>query len=96
MVEWQKATDDRNYVPNQGVSAHAAGERTRNLLVDTDGGTERSILVVSHGGAISDFIYNTFDLRVENMDFCSVTEIDKNGEKFTLIRVNDIECWKPK
>lgn len=100
LLEWDKTMGDRNYVPLYGNSAFETGRKLTEFLEEI---IEDSVLI-SHGGAIGDLLRNMFsdapltflndkekDLKWVQISECSITEIVKEGNNFTLKRVNDAE-----
>lgn len=101
--EWDKTMADRNYLPIYGDDAFSAGERVSALIKEI---AEDSV-IVSHGGAIGDFLRNVFgdeklqfvhdpkkNLQWVQISECSITEIYKEGTTFSLKRVNDTKHLK--
>lgn len=102
LSEWIKTTIDRNYQPLFGDSSFMAGNRMKSLI-DEISKNDINILIVAHAGVITDFLRNVF--RDENLPLvidpiskeryikileCSITVVHKNGEKYQLEKVNDI------
>lgn len=98
LLEWDKTMGDRNYVPLYGNSAFETGRKFTQFLEEI---TEDSVLI-SHGGAIGDLLRNLFgdapltflndkekNLMWVQISECSITEIFKEGNNFTLKRMND-------
>lgn len=99
--EWNKASRDRSYQPIHGDSAKKTGERLQKVLVEAElKYKNQSILVVTHGGTIGDFLKNIFS----NLTFmmspigvsyikiieCSITTIRKEEDQFILEKIGDI------
>jgi broad specificity phosphatase PhoE len=59
--EWARATAQRNYVPKNGQSSAATGERLAHFLGKLAAQNYHSVLLVSHGGAIMDLLRHFFD-----------------------------------
>lgn len=100
LAEWIKTSKDRNYTPIAGDSSYNTGQRVKAVLDEIN--VEGTVLVVTHGGAIGDFLQNTFPK--EQLSFspdalthgeyieileCSITEVVKTNGSYTLKRVND-------
>jgi broad specificity phosphatase PhoE len=94
LLEWSRTQKDRNYTPLYGESSQATGDRMEAFLrslEDVDG----NIVIVTHGGAIYDLLLNLYpqeELFAKNSDFsednikeCSITEIEVNTNKYSLI-----------
>lgn len=61
--EWFKATHERGYVPMWGDSSLATGKRIAEVIADFDEvslGDDVHAVLVSHGGAIIDYLRSTF------------------------------------
>jgi broad specificity phosphatase PhoE len=58
--EWTKATADRDFIPQFGQSSKATGKRLEQFLYQLADKKLNNILLVSHGGAIMDFLRNLF------------------------------------
>ncbi|MEO2205303.1 histidine phosphatase family protein [Paenibacillus pabuli] len=74
---WDQCTSDPEYIPPVGDSAQKAGERLASLLAElhNEEPANRNIIVVTHGGLITDFLVHTFtehELNVWHPDFKSV------------------------
>lgn len=95
---WERCTRDRDYMPPVGDSARRAGERLSAVLSEwaqRQPGT--NMIMVTHGGLITDFLVNTFSedrlnlwdpafLAVQSdlVPECSITKIDYVQGKFDL------------
>jgi 2,3-bisphosphoglycerate-dependent phosphoglycerate mutase len=60
LSEWTKATHDRTYTPKWGDSSQTTGKRIHDLVKGFKIGKPQHIILVSHGGAIVDFLRNIF------------------------------------
>ncbi|MFK0522766.1 histidine phosphatase family protein [Paenibacillus illinoisensis] len=74
---WDQCTSDPDYIPPVGDSAKKAGERLASLLIElhSEELANRNIIVVTHGGLITDFLVQAFterELNVWHPDFKSV------------------------
>lgn len=74
---WDQCTSDPDYIPPVGDSAKKAGERLASLLIELHNEelTNRNIIVLTHGGLITDFLVQAFterELNVWHPDFKSV------------------------
>ena len=102
LQEWIKATNDREYIPKYGDSSLATGQRIENAIsqiVDQN----QHIVLVTHGGAILDYLRNLFgdeELAVlrttyeEGDDYqmmnCAVNKVIL-GEEPLLVMLNFVE-----
>lgn len=59
LQEWIKATNDRYYVPKYGDSSFVTGQRIQTLISKTSE-KEDHVVLVTHGGAIIDYLRNVF------------------------------------
>lgn len=59
LQEWIKATNDREYVPQFGDSSLATGQKIETL-VNEIATEDEHIVLVTHGGAILDYLRNLF------------------------------------
>jgi broad specificity phosphatase PhoE len=102
---WERCTHDRDYCPPAGGdSARMAGERLASCLLELSAAhPEDSIIVVTHGGLITDFLVNVIpdeELRKRNENFlaeqshlvaeCSITKISCHDGVFTLEDFADV------
>lgn len=100
LAEWTKTAKDRQYVPPFGDSSYNTGERVKAVLDEIE--DNKNAVVVTHGGAIGDFLMNTFTREelpftkgattgVEYLEIleCSITEVHKDNKTYILKKVND-------
>ena len=77
-IEWNKATNDRNYQPKFGNSSKETGNRIEQFTNNLQDNS--SIILVTHGGAIMDYVRNfTEDKKIAHLKV-----MYKNGEDYTL------------
>lgn len=57
LQEWIKATQDREYIPQYGDSSRSTGRKIEHLIREVAAPNEH-IVLVSHGGAIVDYLRN--------------------------------------
>ncbi|MCW3795251.1 histidine phosphatase family protein [Paenibacillus sp. LS1] len=96
---WDRCTSDPDYIPPVGDSAKQAGERLASLLTElaNEEPENSNIIVVAHGGLITDFLVQTFtegELNVWHSDFiamqnqlipeCSITTLIHDQGKYTI------------
>ncbi|MDF2659868.1 MAG: histidine phosphatase family protein [Paenibacillus sp.] len=96
---WERSTRDPDYIPPVGDSARQAGTRLLSLLLELakKHPYESNIVLVTHGGLITDFLVNTFSenqLQVWHPDFvavqsdlvpeCSITKLIYENGNFKL------------
>lgn len=96
---WNRCTKERDYMPPVGDSARRAGERLASCLLElSHQHPYETIVIVTHGGLITDFMVNEFaeeELNRKQPNFiiaqsnlvpeCSVTHIRCWDGRFTLI-----------
>lgn len=101
LEEWEKASRDRHYKPAHGNSSFDTGERFTDFLLEVGKKSlGKEILVVTHGGAIGDFLLNTFtDLTLTSSSKgatyvkileCSITTVNLENKNFTLKDVGSV------
>ncbi|MBU2632856.1 phosphoglycerate mutase family protein [Patescibacteria group bacterium] len=102
--EWNKTDIDRNYQPKKGKSSNYNGSQVNQLLEELFSKYKNgNILIVSHGGTIGDLLRHIFTEKeithkVEplsgakfiNILECSITTIQKNVDKYKLLKLGDI------
>lgn len=59
LQEWIKATNDREYIPKYGDSSLATGQRIESVISQI-ADENQHIVLVTHGGAILDYLRNLF------------------------------------
>lgn len=96
---WKKTKQDRLWQPPVGSSSAAVGNRLLELVAELPDDL-RGIVLVSHGGSISDLLRSAFSAEEldafvpnfhlgwdENLPECSVTELVKNEESLKLVSI---------
>lgn len=96
---WDRCTNDPDYLPPVGDSSKQAGERLAFFLTEFTSvePPDSYIVLVTHGGLITDFLVNTFpehELNVWHPDFiamqsqlipeCSITTLIHENGKYTI------------
>jgi probable phosphoglycerate mutase len=67
LVEWQKSTEDRDYVPRVGESSNAVAERMLSWLRELPDRYAHLVIGVGHGGATVDMLRTVIgDVEVEH------------------------------
>lgn len=100
LKEWIKTDLNRNFKPRFGDSSVETGKRIESLVNEISLNTSSNVLLVSHGGAIADFLRNNFPdsklpiVRYKEHDAmflkifeCSITIVEKKEDKFLLKQV---------
>ena len=95
--DWRKASRNRTYQPLVGDTSVHAGQRLEDEIQAEAG--VNNLLLVTHGGIITDFLRNiqtdeyllsqyfhTYEnLRDSTVPECSITQIEKNNNKFEIV-----------
>jgi broad specificity phosphatase PhoE len=96
--EWKQADEDREFQPKSGDSSRNAGKRLESVIESIYKKKPVStVVLVCHGGIITDFLRNTFtnvelDNAYDNFTMvkdgaikeCSITLVHYENEKYTL------------
>lgn len=96
---WNQCTRDRDFSPPVGDSARKAGERLSSCLLELSAQhPDDSLLIVTHGGLITDFMVNVFsheELSSRHPNFieeqsslipeCSITKVSCSEGVFKLV-----------
>lgn len=101
IIEWIRTSRNRRYIPPGRNSSFDAGNRLKSLVDEIPSG--QKAVIVSHYGAIGDFLRTVFDdgslpmihdpdTSVDFIDLltCSVTEITRQDGVYRLQRVGDV------
>jgi broad specificity phosphatase PhoE len=92
--DWYQASAERNYVPRGGDSSRATGERVNDCLQEFAARFPNDhIVCVMHGGALADWLLNTFDetwLHTTYPEFelvppASITKIIAHENQFSIV-----------
>jgi 2,3-bisphosphoglycerate-dependent phosphoglycerate mutase/probable phosphoglycerate mutase len=96
LVEWDRATRDRDFAPSSGDSSRAAGARLASLLDDLARQGGGDVALVTHGGVTVDLLRNLFAdevIRARNPDVdaitsgvpgCAITHLVRDGDAYEL------------
>ena len=93
LSDWYRASIERDYVPRGGDSSRATGERVHSFLQELAERLPRAqVVCVMHGGALADWLSNTFDeawLRATFPEFelvppASITRIRAHANEFVI------------
>ncbi|MDQ3008964.1 MAG: histidine phosphatase family protein [bacterium] len=101
-TEWRTATHDRTYQPRWGSSSYNTGERIKKVIELIDDATpDAHVAVVTHGGAIADFLrsvvsedavaslIHTFSEGTDyRVDECSVTRVALTETGYKLVELH--------
>lgn len=106
---WERCTRDRDYIPPVGDSAKQAGERLASFLSELakKHPPESNIIIVTHGGLITDFLVQAFsenELNARHPDFaavqselipeCSITKLIYDNGNYKLDVFASVEHLK--
>lgn len=107
LTEWLKASRDRNYAPSLGDSSTKTGEKVASIIQEIGSAPTDHIVLVTHGGALIDFLRNNFDEKIvlqlfsdlpEGADYsvgeCSITTVKFENGDYTLVDLNQISHLK--
>jgi broad specificity phosphatase PhoE len=106
---WNRCTKERDYSPPIGDSARRAGERLSSFIIEISVQyPKESIVIVTHGGLITDFLLNEFSQEELNNKYpnfiieqsnlvpeCSITKIRCGSEGFEFIdfaNITHLQC----
>ncbi len=96
---WDRCTREPDYIPPVGDSARRACERLSSLLADLikEYPSGSNIVIVTHGGLITDYLANSFPEDVLNrfhpyfipeqsnlVSECSITKLIYDSENYTI------------
>lgn len=104
MYRWNQTDIDRNLKPENGLASSINGQQIKDFLGEVASrADDGNVLLVTHGGTIGDLLRNLFtEDAIEhkiNMDSgakyidvleCSLTVIQKEGDKYTLTKLIDV------
>ncbi|GIP44387.1 phosphoglycerate mutase [Paenibacillus sp. J45TS6] len=103
---WDKCTREPDYIPPIGDSVKSACKRMSSLLTSLveEYPSGSNIIIVTHGGLITDYIVNTFSEDVlyhfhpqfiaeqsSLVSECSITTLTFDGQNYTIDRFASIE-----
>lgn len=107
---WERSTFEPEFIPPVGDSAKQAGERLSTLLTELaeKHPLQSHIVMVTHGGLITDFLVHTFpenQLEIWHPNFvavqselvpeCSITTLIYEGGKYTIAGFASVEHITP-
>jgi broad specificity phosphatase PhoE len=106
---WDTSTKDRYFTPPSGDSSKQAGDRIQSFVEGSTTQTSKTLLYVTHGGVISDFLRNIFpyevlkEYMVEHssksdvaIGECSVTILEYEKGKYSLVTMASTEHLEKK
>lgn len=109
MTMWQKASVQRSWQPPLGDSSINAGQRMERVIADLLPSPNTHIVLVTHGGIITDFLRNLFTENEldkfipgfsttldNNIKECSITivDVDSKTVKSRLVSLADTKHLK--
>jgi broad specificity phosphatase PhoE len=96
LVEWDRATWDRDFAPSSGDSSRAAGTRLASLLDELARQGGRDAALVTHGGVTVDLLRNLFadevirghnpdvDVITSGVPGCAITHLVRDGNAYEV------------
>jgi broad specificity phosphatase PhoE len=99
VAEWDRCSRERDFQPSVGDSSIGAGRRIESFVSDCHARSLGSVVAVTHGGVLADFLLNVFLLdeldRVRSefrahpyssdvIPECSLTTVDYDGSRYRL------------
>lgn len=102
LTMWAQASMNREWQPPVGDSSQNSGRRLEKLISDLLKTEDENIVLVTHGGSITDFLRNIFDNRElseffpdfessldKNIKECSITIVEshENDPKLKLVEL---------
>ena len=96
LVEWDRATWDRDFAPSSGDSSRATGARLASLLDALVGQGGGDVALVTHGGVTVDLLRNLFadevirgrnpdvDVITSGVPGCAITHLVRYGDAYEL------------
>lgn len=103
---WEKCTHEPDYLPPVGDSARQACERLSSLLSELvkEYPSGSNIVIVTHGGLITDYLVNTFpgsminrfhpnfiDEQSNLVPECSITKLNYDSDTYTIDSFASVE-----
>jgi len=103
---WERCTREPDYLPPVGDSVRQTYERLSQLLIELvqEYPSGSNIVIVTHGGVITDYLVNTFPESVLNrfhpnfiaeqsnlVSECSITKLIYNSENYTIDNFASVE-----
>lgn len=103
LEEWRKTQANKYYQPTYGGDSRLiSGNRVKQVVDEVGEATNDALLLVTHSGAIGDFLETVFPdeflpfyiepvakVRMVEILYCSITVIEANKGRYTLKKVND-------
>ncbi len=99
LEEWNKSTDNPDYVPKGGKSVHQTATLLEEFMREVaEPGNDYHIVAVTHGGTIRDFLTllspehkQILGTRLmEGIHECSISKIGFDGQTFSVQSFDDI------
>jgi broad specificity phosphatase PhoE len=106
MAMWERSSRERDWQPPVGDSSRAAGQRLEQFIqAQQKQHPQATILAVTHGGVLADFLLNVFTLAEvaavnrafvaapysgEVMRECALTAVTYNGRSYQLNGIADV------
>ena len=100
---WIRSSQNRNWQPPVGDSSYNCGKRLQKLIENLMSEFDTHIVLVTHGGIISDFLRNTFQPEElnqfipnfvtpldDNIKETSITTLVRKDDKYILRKLGDV------
>ncbi|MDP2637578.1 MAG: histidine phosphatase family protein [Candidatus Levybacteria bacterium] len=78
LTMWEKATTERDWLPPVGDSSRTSGKRLQEVI-EKHKKNHSQIALVTHGGIITDFLFNVFDDNILNKISSGFSESKENS-----------------
>lgn len=101
--DWRLTTKDRRYVPSVGESSEQTGERMYKYISSLPH-TPKNIILVTHGGAIADYLRTSFGdavifpklfnhekQRKFHVPHCAINHLLRDGKKIKIKKINFVD-----
>jgi probable phosphoglycerate mutase len=93
--EHVEALKDRRHAVPGSEGYEPFGERVTNALDAITREPYRTVAILSHGGPISYIFREILKLGETKIDDCGFVELEKNGEQFSVVRMDGITLKDP-
>lgn len=101
--DWRLTTKDRMYVPSVGESSKQTGERMYRFISSLPY-TPQNIILITHGGAIADFLRTSFgdavifpklfnyeEQREFHVPHCAINHLLRDEQKIKIKKINFVD-----
>lgn len=88
LAVWEKATKERDWQPPAGDSSRRAGQRLEEIISKIAKGGNEHVVLVTHGGIITDFLRNSFTIEEINQHIDDFDSINIMECSITILEVD--------